>query len=79
MLLFLEATVVGVLLVLVATAVTKIISRSKNKSDCDCKNWNKDYIMEKALFLSGFLLHILSELSGLNTFYCSNGAACAKR
>ena len=28
------------------------------------------------LFLVGFLIHILCEITGLNLWYCKNGSAC---
>ena len=32
-----------------------------------------------ALFLTGFLLHLLFEVTGVNRWYCKNGAACIKK
>lgn len=37
-----------------------------------CKEWNKNYIMELTLFMTGFSFHIIFELTGLNKWYCKN-------
>ena len=41
-----------------------------------CRSWNKYHVMEKTLFLTGFLIHIISQLTGINHWYCRNGIAC---
>jgi hypothetical protein len=40
------------------------------------ESWNKNYIMEQNLFLTGFLIHIICQISGINTWYCKYGTAC---
>ena len=35
-----------------------------------CKSWNKNHVMEICLFFTGFLFHILCEISGINHWYC---------
>lgn len=39
--------------------------------------WNKFYTMAK-LFLTGFLIHLFSEFSGINKWYCKKGFACLR-
>tara|TARA_B110000483_G_C18205652_1_gene547476 strand:- start:6264 stop:6518 length:255 start_codon:yes stop_codon:yes gene_type:complete len=38
--------------------------------------YNKNFILEILLFLTGFLAHISFELIGANKWYCKNGLAC---
>lgn len=35
--------------------------------------------MAIGFFLTGFLLHLTCELTGVNSYYCKNGVACANR
>jgi uncharacterized membrane protein YedE/YeeE len=43
-----------------------------------CSTWNKFYTMEVSLFLTGFLIHLFCEFSGINKWYCKNGFACLR-
>lgn len=38
--------------------------------------YNKNFLVEILLFLTGFLAHISFELIGANKWYCKNGLAC---
>jgi glycopeptide antibiotics resistance protein len=77
--LLLEAFVVGVLTVVVGTIVGYVIGRLfSNNLPKICKEWNKNHIMEICLFLTGFIIHILCELTGINKWYCKNGNACKR-
>jgi hypothetical protein len=71
-----EAIVVGVSTVIMGSIVGYIISMlvNHNKTEGSNKNqeWNKYYVMEIALFLTGFLLHIFYEIAGLNKMYCQD-------
>ena len=77
--LFIEALVVGVSVVAFGTLITWIIGNSL-KVDLPpvCKDWNKNYVMEISLFLTGFFAHLFFEFTGINKWYCKNGNACAK-
>lgn len=75
-----EALIVGVLLIFFANIsiiilkLFNVINKNDNKdSDKDSDNWNKNYIMEKSLLLTGFIFHITFELLGINKFYCLYG------
>lgn len=35
-----------------------------------CANWNKNYVMEQTLFLTGVLAYLSLELAGVNTWKC---------
>lgn len=77
MYIILEAVTVGILTVIIGNIVGFLISNlSYTDLSKTCKNWNKYYIMELSLFLTGFLIHIICEYSGINKWYCRNGVAC---
>lgn len=82
--LLIEATVVGISTVVMGSIVGFIISQivlqinkgsgssngSGSSSGKTNGDWNKYYVMEIALFFTGFFLHIVYELLGLNRWYC---------
>lgn len=77
--LLLEATIVGILTIIIGSLVGYGISKFVSSDLPEvCKNWNKFYIMEITLFLTGFLIHLLCEAVGVNKWYCKNGFACKK-
>lgn len=77
--LLIEAIVVGIIVVLIGTAVTYVVSKiTAVELPPTCKVWKKNYTMEIALFLTGALTHLGFELVGGNTWYCKNGSACKK-
>ena len=75
-----EAVVVGVALVVLGNVIGFAISKTRLSVNLpkNCKSWNKNYVMEITLFLTGFLGHILFEYTGVNKWYCKNGVACRK-
>ncbi len=75
--LLVEASVVGVMVVVIGTLVSYFIGKfTSTDLPPVCKDWNKNYIMEITLFVIGFITHILCEYVGLNKWYCKNGVAC---
>lgn len=77
--LLVEAVVVGIIVVLVGTAVTFVVSKiTSTDLPPTCMVWKKNYTMEIALFLTGVLTHLGFEFVGGNTWYCKNGVACKK-
>jgi hypothetical protein len=78
--LLVEATVVGIALVIFGNIVGFVVGKLFS-TDLPplCKDWNKNYAMEISLFLSGALLHLFFELTGVNRWYCKKGNACRKR
>ena len=75
--LIMESAFVGIILVLVATVVSKMFGKDvEKKLPPKLRDWNKDHVMEKSLFVSGFMIHILFEFSGVNKWYCKHGSAC---
>ncbi len=75
--LIMEAVSVGILTVIVGNIVALMVSAFL-KADLPsvCKDWNKYYAMEVSLFLTGVLIHLACEYSGINKWYCRNGVAC---
>ena len=75
--LIIEAFFVGLVVVLMGTIVSGVFAYSL-KADLPpvCKDWNKNYVMEISLFLTGFITHLMLEVVGLNAWYCKNGVAC---
>ena len=77
--LLIEAIVVGISTVIIGSIVGLILSKVvKTNLPKICKEWNKNHIMEISLFLTGFLLHLLCEFTGINKWYCKNGHSCQK-
>ena len=77
--LLVEAIFVAILTVIVGSLVGYVLGKSFSTNlPKICKSWNKNHIMEVSLFLTGFFIHLLCELTGVNKFYCKNGYACSK-
>ena len=69
--LLIEAFVVGVSTVIMGTIIGFVVSKVVPSTGAkDSKDWNKYYVMEIALFFTGFFLHIAYEILGLNAWYC---------
>lgn len=78
--LIIEAVVVGVIMVIMGTLVSNIIVLlGGSGSSSSSKDWNKNHIMEIALFFTGVSVHLLCEVLGINKWYCKNGNACTKK
>jgi hypothetical protein len=74
--LIVEAIIVGLASVLVGVCVQELLTRTTLKVQCETPcDWNKNYIKEISLFLTGFMLHILFEILGANKWYVKNGSA----
>ena len=72
---FLEAFLVGLLVLtvgLVTSAAFMLLPRPQ-----DPKRWNAYMYMEMSLFLTGVIVHLGCEATGLNKLYCTKGAACS--
>ena len=68
-----EAFVIGVMTVVMAHLVSLIIRPYlKITLPEACGTWNKYHVMETTLFLTGFLLHVILEYSGMNEKWCKN-------
>lgn len=78
--LIIEALVVGLSLVIFGNIVGFIVGKLfATNLPLACKDWNTNYVMEISLFITGFLIHLFFEFTGLNKWYCKNGNACQKR
>lgn len=77
--LFIEAIMVGIIIMITGTGVTYLMGNSFSvELPPVCDDWNKNYVMEISLFLTGFLGHLLLEYFKVNKWYCINGTACQK-
>ena len=75
--LLIEALFVGVVTVIIGNLAGYIIGTLlKVDLPIVCKDWNKYYTMELSLFLTGVLVHLLCEYTGINKWYCKHGIAC---
>ena len=76
---FKEAILVGIVTLIIGQLVGFSISKfMKNGYSVrsECKNWNKNHIMELSLFFTGVIIHLLLEYLGINKLYCKHGNAC---
>ena len=72
-----EAIFVGIVLVIIGNVIGYMVGKSLSVSlPSVCKSWNKNYVMEISLFLTGFTAHYFFEYMGLNKYYCLHGTAC---
>jgi hypothetical protein len=80
--LLLEAFAVGVSTVIMGTIVGFIVSKavpSNGSTTAKGSNdWNKYYVMELSLFFTGFFLHVVYEILGLNNWYCKDVFASSR-
>lgn len=72
---YIEAASVGVLTLVVGTAVSSVLMLVPRPSDP--KDWNRYHVMEISLILTGVLVHLGCEVTSLNKWYCSNGSSCS--
>lgn len=70
--LLIEASFVGLSIVIFGTIISYIIAMMEDKNTKFLKNIS----MYIALFLIGFILHIIYDIAGLNRWYCKNCAGC---
>lgn len=72
----LEALIVGIGLAILGTVIYYICAYiSKIPS---AVQWNIVGVVAASLFISGFLFHVLCEISGINSWYCKHGFACSQ-
>lgn len=76
-----EAIVVGLVLVVVGNLVSLFLGKMLPSPVAEehqeaCRAWNKYYIMEVSLFLTGLVAHLVLEYIGVNNWYCKYGTAC---
>ena len=65
-----EAFFVGIATITIGVLIKYFIDMfAKSEKD-------KLYIFVIILFLTGFFIHILCQIAGLNKWYCKNGDAC---
>lgn len=77
--LIVEAVVVGIMTIIFGNIAGFLIG-PLFKVDLPkvCSTWNKFYTMEITLFVTGVLIHLFCEYTGINKWYCKNGFACMR-
>lgn len=76
--LLVEAIVVGLAVLVCGSIVGYVVGKCFSIDlPTVCKKWNKNHIMEISLFLTGFILHLICEIGGVNKWYCKHGRACS--
>ena len=68
---FIEAIIVGILSVIVGTLVIYTLFSSGKMLEL-----KKTYPMQLPLFFTGFFMHLICEVTGVNKLYCKKGSAC---
>lgn len=77
--LFIEAVVVGIMTIVFGNIAGFLIGPLfKVNLPQVCSTWNKFYTMEITLFVTGVLIHLFCEYTGINKWYCKNGFACMR-
>jgi len=73
-----EAVIMGIMVAIIGNLTPIFIGKRFSVDLPDiCNTWNKYYVMEISLFMTGFIAHVLFELSGVNGWYCKHGHACS--
>ncbi len=70
---FVEAIIIGLLVVVIGVAFHWLSLKLYGDHDL-----NKISMFAGHLFIIGVLTHAICEISGVNKWYCTNGAACKK-
>ena len=65
-----EVLVVGIMTVIIGLIISYITMGEKAKK---FNHWER---VALSFFLTGLIIHLLCELTGLNKWYCKNGQAC---
>lgn len=79
--LFIEAFIVGIILLIISIPIMGGLHMMYPKDYAGCENLpdksKKKYYV--ATVIIGIVTHLLCEYSGVNRWYCTNGNACSKR
>jgi len=70
-----EASAVGIITGIIGFAVLFITYKLASDNLFD-KNRKELYIIVGSLVITGILIHLICEYSGINHWYCVNGNAC---
>ena len=64
------SALIGSLSIRIVLKFNKIENNKSLSIERMVKEWNKNYILEISLFLTGILIHLIIEYIGLNKWYC---------
>jgi len=73
----LEVICVGLVTAVIGFIITSA-SMFISQRDFTWKKYNFWWQVALSLFITGALVHILCQLTGINHWYCDNGVACKK-
>lgn len=68
--LFIEASIVGILNLVIGFIISYISMGDKAKT---FNHWTGVLV---SFFITGFIIHLVCEITGLNKKYCKHGNAC---
>ena len=71
-----EASTVGVITGVIGFVVLFVAYKLVGDSNLFGKNRRELYIIVGSLVVTGMLIHLLCEYTGINKWYCTNGNAC---
>lgn len=66
--LFIKAVITGIVFVILGIIMSYLFKELKPILPSDCKIWNKYYVMEISLFVSGFIFRYLLETQILKEY-----------
>jgi len=58
---FYQAVLVGIVTVLIGLILSCVLQSLKPELSKECEQWDKYYVMEISLFLTGFILRLLMD------------------
>lgn len=71
-----EASAVGVITGIVGLIVLFISYKLVGETNLFGKDRKELYVIIGSLIVTGMLIHLMCEYSGINHWYCTNGNAC---
>lgn len=65
---FIQSIIMGIITLIIGTIIFKLSFKEKDIDNIFLKN--KPYGINIAFFMTGFVLHIILDISGFNKWYC---------
>lgn len=67
-----ESIIIGFITLIIGTIIFNLTSNEKNKKNIE----KQKYLINITFFMTGFLLHFIVEIIGLNKWYCNGKCPC---